>query len=306
MNSFLQSNDWLDFQKSLGRKVLRYHTSGIEAGIIVHKLPLGKSYFYIPHGPIMSFDMMSGGIKNNVNSFINWLKTEAKREKAIFVKAEPLEDKIAEVLIPGGFKKSKREIQPHKTVILDLTQSEDDLLSRLHHKTRYNIRVAERENVVIEKGGDFEDFWRLMKKTTERDDFTSHDKEYYRRLLTFFGNGKEIETEIWFARLNRKPIAATITLTHGDTIYYLHSASNHEMRNLKAPNLLRWTILLAAKRRGLKRADFWGIDAKRWPGITAFKLGWGGRVVEHPAAFDLTINYFLFVIYRLGKYLVGR
>ena len=290
MTSLLQSEEWLGFQQSLGRKVLRYDIAGLKTAVIVHPLRFGKSYLYVPYGPAIEFDTLIGGIKNNLSAFASWLKHEGKKEKAIFAKVEPLEDKVAEVLVPAGFKKSKRDIQPHKTVIIDLTQSEDDLLSKLHHKTRYNIRLAQRENVVIEKGGDIEEFLKLLKKTTERDAFTSHPEEYYKKFLDYFSRDRQILTDLWFARKDGRAIAATITLTYLDTIYYLHSASDHDFRELKAPNLLRWTILESSKRLGLARADFWGIDAKKWPGVTAYKLGWGGRTIEYPGAFDLVIS----------------
>ncbi|TSC74721.1 MAG: Methicillin resistance protein, partial [Parcubacteria group bacterium Gr01-1014_44] len=140
--SFLQSKEWFDFQKSLGRGVFLYEEGGIKTGVIKLPLPFKKSYLYIPHGPAMDFNQMTGGIDNAVRNFLQYLKTLAKKEKAIFIKAEPFNDSVAQFLAKNKFKKSKKEIQPSKTVVLDLTQTEDQLLDRLHHKTRYNIKVA--------------------------------------------------------------------------------------------------------------------------------------------------------------------
>ncbi len=125
MTSFLQSKEWTEFQKSLGREVFEYEKEGISAKIIKHDLPLGKSYLYIPYGPEMDFNQMTGGFKNLVVNFVKWLREEAKKRKSIFVKVEPLVDSVAQALAESRFKKSKKEIQPSKTVIINLEQSED-------------------------------------------------------------------------------------------------------------------------------------------------------------------------------------
>jgi len=42
MMNFLQSKDWSDFQRSLGRPVFEYDQSGIKAGVIKFNLPFRK------------------------------------------------------------------------------------------------------------------------------------------------------------------------------------------------------------------------------------------------------------------------
>ncbi|MEK7507126.1 MAG: peptidoglycan bridge formation glycyltransferase FemA/FemB family protein, partial [Patescibacteria group bacterium] len=197
--SFLQTKEWTDFQKSLGREVFEYRQNYISAWVIKHRLPFGRSYLYIPHGPEMDLNAMTGGFKNPVSSFIAWLRQLARRKKAIFVKAEPLADNITQLLIQYGFKKSKKEIQPGKTVVIDLTQSEDELLAAMHHKTRYNIKVAERHGVTVGESEDIEAFWKLMKKTTAREKFSSHPREYYQKLLGEL-QGDVLYTKLFVAR----------------------------------------------------------------------------------------------------------
>jgi len=55
------------------------------------------------------------------------------------------------------------------------------------------------------------------------------------------------------------------------------------------------------KTRGYMFYDFWGIDSKKWPGVTRFKLGWGGNQVEYPGSFDLPISKFWYLVYKLAK-----
>ena len=72
-SNFLQSWEWGEFQKSLGRKIWRLgaeHDRKLVASALIVKndLPLGKSYLYCPRGPVF-----------NLKSKIENLKFESKK-----------------------------------------------------------------------------------------------------------------------------------------------------------------------------------------------------------------------------------
>ena len=330
MKSFLQTTQWLEFQKSLGRKVWRYDAGGITANIIQHDLPFGMNYLYIPHGPVIDFELQRAPSQKEgalCNEFVAYIKELAREEKSIFVKMEPLDDKVPEVLHQFKFKKSAKEIQPKRSVIIDLTQSEEELLAQMHHKTRYNIRVAEKHGIVAKPSDRIDIFWKLLQKTSKRDRFASHHKSYYENLLKFFSADNSIRADLILALKDERPIsdvhdhalAGAIILTAGDTAYYMHGASDHDARALMAPYALHWDIIKYLKQQGVAHYDLWGIDHQRWPGVTRFKLGWlgsptratpeapsrrehvgsGGRQIEYPGTFDLSIRSFWFLVYKL-------
>lgn len=315
---FLQSNEWAGFQRSLGREVFEYpnleakppsdssetylgaeppSTNGIRAIIIKHDLPFGKNYLYIPHGPEIDFNQMTGGFKNPVANFVRWLREEGKKRKSIFIKAEPLVDSVAQALVESGFRKSKKKIQPNRTVIIDLDQDDNELLGRMHHKTRYNIKVAESHGVKVVESNDLDTFLKLLKKTTKRDKFSPHPADYYKKLFNFDG----LQTKLYFAGHSDRPIAAALVLIYGDTAYYLHGASDYKYRSLMAPYALHWYIITSNQKLGTRYYDLWGIDANKWPGVTRFKLGWGGQTIEHSGSFDLPVSKFWHLIYKVAK-----
>lgn len=284
MDSFLQAPAWADFQKTLGRKLWRI--DGVL--VIKHNLPFGKSYLYSPRcrGNFL-FD-----------SFLEKIKGIAKQENAIFFKAEP----VAEIDKKFGLRKSK-DIQPRKTLILDITKSEQELLNQMHYKARYNIKLAEKRvktQISKLKSQNFNDFWRLMAETTKRDKFRPHPKEYYQEMLEIPG------VELFVAEHQNKIIAANIVVFYNKTAIYLHGASDYEHRNLMAPHLLQWEQIKEAKKHGCAEYDFWGIDEKKWPGVTRFKKGFGGREVEYPGAYDLVFNKFWYLIYKNTCLLLTR
>lgn len=298
MRSFLQTIEWLNFQKHVGRKTWRFDNGKIVANIIRHDLPFKKNYLYIPHGPEINFNNITGTINNEVAQFVAYLKNLAKEQKSIFIKIEPIDDKVIEVLHPFKFKKSNKEIQPHKTVVLDLQKSEEELLAAMHHKTRYNIKIAEKNKLMFVAGNDTDAFWKLLKHTAKNDNFSTHSKEYYEKLCS---TSAGLKAETVFIKHDGVPIAGALLLAYGDTVYYLHGAMdrNPKYRPMMAPHLLHWEIIKWAKGYGMKHYDLWGIDAQKWPGVTRFKLGWGGRQVEYPGSFDLSVRGFWFIIYKI-------
>ena len=311
--TFLQSDEWLDFQRFLGRKVFTHAKDGLSANIIRRDIQLGKNYLVIGHGPLADFNQMTGGINNVFKNFVQELRHLAKKEKSIFVHAEPLYDSVAQELVRAGFKKAKHELQPHKTVINDLVKSEEEILAGAAHGTRYSLRVAQRNNVRVAETDDIEIFIKLLKKTAQRQKFGVHPKEYYQKFFEYFRPqaprlpaGRDqpragLQARLFVAYHNDEPLAAALILIWQDTAYYLHGASDYEQKNLRAPNLLHWDIMRHLKSEGVKHYDWWGVDSKKWPGVTEFKLGWGGQVVERPGSFDLTISWFWSLMYRLVK-----
>jgi peptidoglycan pentaglycine glycine transferase (the first glycine) len=301
MNSFLQTQSWLEFQESLGRKVWRFDDGKIKANIIRHDLPFKKNYLYIPHGPEINFNNISGSLKNEAAQFISYLKNLAKEQKSIFIKIEPLDDKVPELMHSFGFKKSSKEIQPHKSVIIDLDKSEEELLSAMHHKTRYNIKVSEKHDITVQPSFDVDIFIKLLKKTAERQKFHTHDETYYRKMLGYFNKKDEIKADIIFANYKNKPIAGGLFLTYSDTCFYLHGGSNHDYRQFMAPYALHWNAIKYLNKKGIKHYDLGGSEGTKWPNLTRFKLNWGGRQVEYPGSFDLTISIFWFLMYKIFR-----
>lgn len=289
--SFLQSSAWEQFQRALGRKTWR--ADG--ALVIRHDLPLGLHYLYAPR-PAAS------------EKFFGEASAIARKEKSVFLKVDPFD-----ALPPTTCRlRPSIPIQPRETIIIDITKSEDELLSAMHEKTRYNIRLAERRGVqiMLQAPSDtlqsLEIFWRLLQETAARDGFRTHPKAYYEQLLAC--SSADLSNELFFAEYRGQVIAAAMINFYrgetsiGGTATYLHGASAGRHRAVMAPALLHWRIMQEAKRRGCAVYDLWGIDEKRWPGITRFKRGFGGGAFVYPASIDMICRAGWYSLYSLWKY----
>lgn len=297
---FLQSAEWLDFLETMGHKTHRLGLSDEQnnlvaiCGIIKNPLPFHKNYFYCPRGPIEAQELKS----ENRELLIEKIASIVKKEESIFLRLEFL----AKFQFTNLKLNKVMSVQPWQTLVLDLTKSEDELLTTMHEKTRYNIRLAEKKNLVL-KNETTKDFWKLMEETTKRDKFGAHPKKHYETMLErITGDGKTgMRTELKIVYFGDTPLAAAIVGYFGDTATYIHGASSNENRNLMAPYFLHWEIIKEAKRLGYKFYDFWGIDEKKWPGVTRFKKGFCGFEINYPGTFDLPINKFWYKVYNLAK-----
>ncbi len=297
---FLQSWEWGEFQKSCDRKVYRLSNDGAIAQIIELPLPFNKKYWFCPKGPLMNHEPRTMN-----NTFIDELKICAKKAGAVFLCIEP-----ADVIASGGSQSHDRS--PRATSIVDLTKSEDELLSAMHQKTRYNIKVAAKHGVVVGSWsqpkadppradmvhGSFDHVWNLFSETAARDGFHLHPREYYERQI------KMPNIEVFIAECEGKILAAAVVIFSNGVATYLHGASAGEMRNVMAPYALHWEIIKNAKARGSIKYDLWGIsdDPKSgWAGITRFKRGWGGVDFSAPGTYDLPVSRFWYSVYTLAR-----
>lgn len=288
---FLQSPEWEQIQRAVGRRAWR--AGG--ALVIRHDLPLGFNYLYAPRPSISQV-------------FFDETAAIARKEKSVFLKIDPLVPfQNSSAKFPVQMSGS---IQPRETIIIDLTPSEDELLSAMHEKTRYNIRLAERRGVSVKcqmptaKGQGLETFWRLLQETAARDGFRVHAREYYEKLLAVRSDA--FSNELFFAQYHGETIAVALVNFYRETATYLHGASAGAHRAVMAPHLLHWRIMVEAKRRGCAAYDLWGIDEKRWPGLTRFKRGFGGSTRVHPASVDMIYRAGWYPLYSVWKHFSKR
>ena len=310
---FLQSREWEEIQRAVGRKTWRQEG----ALIIRHDLGLGLNYLYCPRP---DFGPQQPGV-----GFFSAARDIAARERSIFLKIDP----IHAIRMPtaGVYAREAASIQPRRTIVIDLRKSEAEILGAMHEKTRYNIRLAERKGVRIRKftptpkvgvgagesgirrTEDFQIFWRLLRETASRDGFCTHPRAYYEKMLTVRSDA--FSNELFFAEYGGEALAAALVNFYhpasgvqpsGDwSATYLHGASSRRHREVMAPHLLHWRIMREAKKRGVASYDLWGIDEQKWPGVTRFKRGFGGAEIAYPASVDVVYRPWWYRAYRVGE-----
>lgn len=316
---FLQSEEWGKFQESVGRKtylITSLASTDVEtlsphkeedsidfyASIIEHKLPLVGRYFYIPRGPIISKQK----IKNR-EQYFNKLVSLAEENNAGWIRIEPATDEILEEIkknIKYKIVKAPHDMQPKEILVMDIEKSEEQLLSEMKAKTRYNIRLAGKKGVkIIENRKYIDEFIRLTKIMAKRQEVTAHSEEYYQKMFEVMPS--EI-IKLYVAEYKNKIIAANIVVFYGNTCTYFHGASDDECRNIMAPFLLQWKQIQDAKNFDCEKYDFGGVKinnkkGKSWKGVTRFKAGFcpDCKPIEFLGSQDIIISPVKYWVYRI-------
>jgi lipid II:glycine glycyltransferase (peptidoglycan interpeptide bridge formation enzyme) len=293
----LQTGEWGELKSGFGWEPIRIMGRGRGVQILFRKLPLGFTMGYIP--------------KLAITDHL-WYEIDVvcKQHRAIFSKLEP--DSWDDAPLPQGessLRLSPHNIQPPRTIIIDIRQSEEEILGRMKQKTRYNIRLAEKKGVSVRAWNDIETFHKMMLVTGDRDSFGIHSPEYYRRAYELFR--PEGMCELLVAEYEGKPLAALMVFGRGRRAWYFYGASTDEERNRMPTYLLQWEAIKWAKMHGCQEYDLWGVPdedekilegnfEKRhdglW-GVYRFKRGFGGELKRAAQAMDRVYNPLLYWAY---------
>ncbi len=328
----LQSYEWGEFRKKTGIKVVRrglVRDRKMVDGftLTLHKIPKTKFYIgYLPKG------------NEPTGEILEELQRIGVEEKCVFIQLEPniresdsssfslsLRERVGvrgTNLIPAA-----HPLFTKYTFELDLTKSEEELLTAMHSKTRYNIRVAERHKVkVVENNSEesFDKYLDLMLETTNRQGFYAHTPKYHKHLFETLvvdgsktANNNSLTAHIFNALYtpedneqrktkNEHTLTSWMLFVFHDHLYYPYGASSRLYRETMSNNLTAWEAIKFGKKHGLTKFDMWGAlgpDPDKndpWYGFHRFKEGYGAELVEFVGSYDLIIRPQMYSLYKLA------
>jgi lipid II:glycine glycyltransferase (peptidoglycan interpeptide bridge formation enzyme) len=291
----------------------------IVAGALVlfRPLPLRLGTLaYLPKGPVLDFDD-----DELADEWLRGLERPLKRNRSILLKIEP--DRVddpafVQRLRALGFRPSLQTVQPQRSIVVNVARSDDEILAAMHQKTRYNIRLAAKKDMMVREAeeNDLPAFNALMQTTGTRDGFAVHSAEYYAaayRLFVPTGQAK-----LFVATYEERVIAGIFVFAQGDRAWYFYGASGEAERQRMPNYALQWAGIQWARSRGCKEYDLWGVPDEDeatleaqylerhddlW-GVYRFKRGFGGKLTRFAGAYDRVYDPLLYKAYEL--YLKSR
>ena len=266
--------------------------------LVERRLSFGKSYWYAPWGPVIKDGLNDDQTKMVYQTLCANFATGCGGGK-MFLRIEPhlqTSETRKTLLSETKYHPLEKSVQPKDTLLLDLTQNEDDLLRNMHSKTRYNIRIAIRHGVTVSEETNKEGlkvFYAMAREIESRGGFHYHAEKYYKKMLEVLS--KEQGISLLVARHNGESMAAGIFIKFGKTFSYAHGASYKKKAHVMAPHLLHWEAITQAKKLGFQSYDFFGIAPNEnpkhpWAGISRFKRGFGGFEEHYLGAWDTVFN----------------
>lgn len=181
----------------------------IAALVLKRSLPLGYSFWYVPHGPI-------GDYSNEpvIQGFLQALGNYAKKSRAIAVRIDPPvvvnrgpkeafpEERTPEAAVVrqtiegAGFKHRgfvtglHESLQPRFQTATLRPGDATDMLSAMPKRTRNYYRQALRRQAEVARGGmhDLDEFLKVIEATEEEKGISLRSRGYYERILNAYGD----------------------------------------------------------------------------------------------------------------------
>jgi len=313
-----QTGWWLDVEKADGQHSYIVYT--IKGGqitssalLIKHLLGAGKNYLYCPYGPVVKKELDSTEMRAVASELMDEIKKYVDLTNTIFIRFEPFYQDCHQFVLglnQLGFKATNQFTQPKDTRILHLLQSEETIFQQMKQKTRYNIRLADKRHVRIDRNNSptyLKIFYELLLKTCDRDHFRPHPFSHYQHIIQ--AQSAKDNVYIYNAYYENKVIASIMVTFFGKVATYLHGASSNKYRNLMPTYSLQWRAIHDAIKSGCRFYDFGGIAPEGaptthpWQGITRFKEGFGGTVISTTGHLEKTLSPFWHTAYRLAKFI---
>ncbi len=297
----LQSWQWGEFKGRHGWEAERIRVkqpagTAMAQVLFRHRGPV--SIGYIPRGPVLA-----GERATLFEALVKEVDAVCRDRRAISLLVEP-DGRLglSGTYKAAGFVRSWDAFQPVRTVKVPLLDDQA-LLDQMHQKTRYNVRLAQRRGVVVERRDGDEDaintFYELLADTAQRNEFGIHQWSYYADFMRIFGE----RALLLFAVIDGTIAAGLIVARFAHEAIYMYGGSSTAFRAHGAAFLLQFEAMRWARDQGCRRYDLWGIplqdpgsseDARRmagthgddWRGLYNFKVRFGGEIVSYPSPME--------------------
>ena len=307
MRVFLKNGE----EKYIDRKKNDHSDIVAAAQILVRKLPFPlRNFAYIPRGALVISKKPIERARIS-REIALWVSKNIK-PKPVCLTMEP-DWNSGEFNLRDGWRSSKNTILIPRTLILDLTQNEDELLAKMSKKTRQYIRKSGGE-VRVRQLFSKEEIDRALEiyvETAKRAGFAIHSKDYYHELYKKMGEnspifgafiekeqGKSIEknknTEDYIAeKLKNQEMVAFLWFAQSDNVAFeLYGGVTEAGQKSRANYVLKWIAIIEMKNRGVKRYDFNGLLND---GISKFKAGFANREDLLVGTLDFPISKIYFI-----------
>jgi lipid II:glycine glycyltransferase (peptidoglycan interpeptide bridge formation enzyme) len=306
--NFLQSWNWGQFHQSLGKKVYYWHVIDgaqiIGCALVVSEKAKRGNYLTIAGGPLL--DWSSPNIEKMISALRKQLQIIAETERAVFLRVRLQEvesDQLHRLLRKQGFQLAPMHLTADLTLELDLSRSEDELLKEMRKNTRYEIHKADKLGITTRLSRDpaeVQDFYNHQLEVAQRQNFVPFSFDFLQKQFEAFLADDQVL--LIHSYQGEQLLASAFVILYGNEAVYHYGISTEQNAKLPGSYACQWAAIREAKRRGMKRYNFWGIGPAndkhhRFAGVGLFKRGFGGTEVQYLPAYDLAFSWHYWPIY---------
>jgi len=230
--------------------------------------------------------------------------SQANHAQMLVIQPPNFDKETAPLLPVCGFQPSSLDLAPTASVVIDLTQTQDQILKQMKRQTRQNILRSEREEITVREGGedDVPTFYRLHTVTSQRQKFVPYSLEYFMqmwRILEPYGYIK-----LFLAEYKSESVSALLVVPFGETVIPKILGWSGLYPERRPNDAVFWAAIQWGKVHEYKYFDFEGISRagalallsgnplpeSRKHSPDFLKLGFGGQIVLYSIAYDKLFN----------------
>ncbi|KUK79373.1 MAG: methicillin resistance protein [Microgenomates bacterium 39_7] len=299
--NFLQSYNWGLFHHNLGKKyfpvVIFNDKKQVGVAMIIKEEAKRGDYLTIAGGPLL--DWQGEDTKQVFSEFVLFIYRLAQTHGCHFVRIRPqVEDSafIRTLFKNNGFNKAPMHLTADRTLRLDLSMSEEELLKQMGKSTRYEIRKANKldiETKIIKDVSFVDDFYDHQLYLAKKHNFIPFGHDFLQKQFEQF----LVDDQVAFINSYHQGglLASVFVIFYHQEAVYHYGVSTKANSKLPGSYAVQWAAIQEAKRRKCSIYNFWGVSPinekkHRFAGPSLFKRGFGGDEVQHLWAHDLPIS----------------
>lgn len=265
------------------------------AQILYRRLAWRVNAGYLPKGPLLP-----PGEESLLPEVLDEIGVHARHLHLRHLTIQPVDGGVGRVAPVRRYLPSSIEVAPTATVLVDVGQPLEEVLAAMSPRTRYNIRLSSRKGVTVREGGkkDLEDYYRMYLQTAHRQGFEPTPPSYFRHMWEVLAPRRNVRLTL--AEYDGRPLSGQLAVAFGDSVVNKMSVWSGQEGARRPNEALQWATIQWAHEAGYRTYDLEGLprkvaEAVRDTGelpeahrqsVSSYKLGFGGRVVVFPSAFE--------------------
>ena len=316
--SFLSSWEWAIFNELQGHKTFRFWiyewNELIWVILLIKTVARRWTFFLSPHSPLIKWDYFS--ILNDILSDIVEL---AKKEKVDFLRINSISENTKEnkkKYESLKFINAPMHAHVEDTHLLDITQTEEELLSKMRKTTRYIVKRAIKEWVEVKKDSSQKNINYFVKWHIDHANRANWKHTYHAFSASYIQNlSKAFWDKITYLNATYENYleASLATIEFWKHCVYYLWVSDIKHPKFSPAYLLQWEAIKHAKKNWCTTYNFWWIahDSNKkhplyWPSL--FKRWfWGDdysllHAQDYIFNYKYSINYIIETVRRLRRW----
>ena len=269
--------------KRLGHAVLKRENEIVAAAqVIIMKVPLcSAGLAYVKWGPLWQ-TRRQAPLANTLRDMIIALREIYVHRQSMLLRVTPweFENNEQRAAIRAAGLGENLAAERLRTAALDLSPSMDQLRASLSRHWRYNLKVAEKNELELREGfsgylmNDFLALYADMRRRKGEDEIPPLD--YLPQVQRQLPEGSKLRIAI--CRHAGVPVAGLVVSAMGSKAFAVAAATGTAGMDVRGSYLVQWRMIQWLKDHKVGWYDLARINERTHPGTTQFKLGLSGKL----------------------------